>query len=74
MESEPFTGFFRNAPFDKRSVLWGFWGFSPLFCHGPPDHIAKGGFWGLSGSGAAGIVKRGGGIDGWDRMDAYLKS
>ena len=42
MESGRFTGFFRNAPFDKPGLLRGFRGFSPPFLHDPPDHLAKG--------------------------------
>jgi len=31
MESGRFTGFFRNAPFDKPGVLRVFWGYRPRF-------------------------------------------
>ena len=44
MESGPFTGFFRNAPFDKPDVLRGFRGFSPPFFHDIPHLRWKGGF------------------------------
>ena len=71
MESGRFAEFFKNAPFDKRSVLRGFRGFSPPVSHDPPDHMAKGGFLGLSGSGRNWYE---GGIDEWDSMDVYPKS
>jgi len=44
MESGRFTEFFKNAPFDKRSVLRGFRGFSPHFFMTPLDRLAKEGF------------------------------
>jgi hypothetical protein len=55
MASGHFMGFFRNALFDKRSVLRGLRGRSPPFFHDPPDRLGEGGVWGLSGGGAAGI-------------------
>jgi hypothetical protein len=65
MESGRFAGFFRNAPFDKRSVLRVFLGFRPPFFHDPTERLVRGGVWGLSGSGAAGTGTREAGIDGW---------
>ena len=59
MESGHFAGFFKNAPFDKRSVLRGFRGFSPPFYMTPQDRLAKGG--GLV------IIYRGGGRDRCER-------
>jgi len=59
MESGRFAGFFRNAPFDKRSVLRGFRGFRPPISITPRTYRLKGGFGGLS-------VGRATGIDGWD--------
>ena len=44
MGSRRFSGFFRNAPFDKPGVLLGFLGFRPLFFHAPLTVWRKGGF------------------------------
>ena len=64
MESGRFAEFFKNAPFDKRSVLRGFRGFSPLLFMTPRTVLQKGGFGGLFWGGAAGIGTRGAGLDG----------
>ena len=42
MESGRFLEFFRNAPFDKRSVLRGFRGFRPHFFMTHGTHLWKG--------------------------------
>jgi len=65
MESGRFTGFFRNAPFDKPGVLRSFRGFRPPFIHDPPGCLAKVGGFGLSGGGTVGSGKSGAEIDRW---------
>jgi len=62
MESGGFTGVFKNAPFDKRSVLRGFRGFRPHFFMTPPDRLAKGRF--------LVIVRVWRGRNGWDAGSA----
>ena len=71
MESGRFTGVFRNAPFDKRSVLRGLRGCSPHFYMTPRTVRRKGGFGELSVGEMAGADMSGPGIDGMSGRDFF---